>query len=192
LLEADRLQPGKGYADAAIKNVQWALTHQKENGWFDNCCLTEPSQPLTHTLGYVLRGIIEAYRYTKSPSFLKACLKTADGLIGAIRTEDGFLSGRLTPDWKAAVPWVCLTGSVQIALCWLMLFQFTGDPRYLEAALAANRYVRRTMRIDGPVETRGAIKGSFPVDGEYGQYQYLNWACKFYVDANMLEKKVRK
>jgi asparagine synthase (glutamine-hydrolysing) len=38
----------------------------------------------------------------------------------------------------------------------------------------------------------GAIKGSFPVSGEYGAYQYLSWACKFSIDANMLEKAVRE
>jgi hypothetical protein len=29
------------------------------------------------------------------------------------------------------------------------------------------RYVRRTVKIAGPPETRGAVKGAFPVDGQY-------------------------
>ena len=37
---------------------------------------------------------------------------------------------------------------------------------------------------------RGQVKGSFPVDGAYGRFQYLNWACKFTVDANLLERRV--
>jgi hypothetical protein len=48
------------------------------------------------------------------------------------------------------------------------------------------------MKVDGPLDTRGAIKGSFPVSGEYGQYEYLNWACKFFIDSNMLEKAIRE
>jgi len=30
---------------------------------------------------------------------------------------------------------------------------------------------------------RGGIKGSYPLDGEYGRYEVLNWATKFFVDA---------
>jgi hypothetical protein len=41
--------------------------------------------------------------------------------------------------------------------------------------------------IGGPPDVRGGVKGSFPVDGAYGPYEYLNWACKFFVDANLLE-----
>jgi hypothetical protein len=191
LLEAARLEPNSSYADAVLANVRWALQYQRENGWFEKCCLTDPSQPLTHTLGYALRGIIEVYRFTRDDTFLKAAQKTADGLLTAIHS-DGFLPGRLYPDWRGAVSWACLTGSVQIALCWLILYQDVGEVRYRDAAFAANSYVRRTVKVDGPPETRGAIKGSFPVNGQYGAYQYLNWACKFFVDANMLERAIRE
>jgi hypothetical protein len=47
------------------------------------------------------------------------------------------------------------------------------------------------MKTNGPRETRGAIKGSFPVSGGYGAYQYVSWACKFSIDANMLEREIR-
>jgi hypothetical protein len=73
-----------------------------------------------------------------------------------------------------------------------MLYQDTGDVRYRDTAFAANRYVRRTTRIDCPLDTRGAIKGSFPIYSPYGMYQYPNWACKFFVDANMLERMVHR
>jgi hypothetical protein len=190
LLEAARLEPDGPYAEAALANVRWALGRQRDNGWLDQCCLTDPSQPLTHTLGYALRGIIEAYRFSKEPLFLRAAQRTADGLLQAIR-DDGFLPGRLRPDWRPAVNWACLTGTVQIAHCWLMLYRYTREPRYREAGFAANRYVRRTMKPCGAPETLGAIKGSFPVSGQYGQYQYLNWAAKFFVDSNMIELALR-
>jgi len=40
--------------------------------------------------------------------------------------------------------------------------------------------------------TRGAVKGSFPVSGGYAPHQYLNWAAKFFIDANLLEQRVRR
>ena len=189
LLEAARVAPAKPYADAALANIRWALRSQSENGWFAKCCLNEPSRPLTHTLGYALRGIIEAYRFTGDRTLLLAARKTADGLLAHMQKE-GFLPGRLYPNWEGAVPWACLAGTVQIALCWLMLYQETDEEQYRKAAFVANRYVRRTMKITGPSETRGAIKGSFPVWGGYGTYEYLNWACKFFVDSHLLEKAV--
>jgi len=105
---------------------------------------------------------------------------------------DGFLPGRLRADWDAAVPWACLTGTAQIAICWLLLYRQTNDLRYRDAAYAANRYVRRTVTLTGPLTVRGGVKGSFPVDGSYGQYEYLSWACKFLVDSLLLERALRE
>jgi uncharacterized protein YyaL (SSP411 family) len=145
--------------------------------------------PLTHTLGYALRGFMEAHRFTQDEHILRRAIKTADGLMTALR-PDGFIPGRLKPDWSAAVDWSCLTGEVQIAHSWLMLYELTGDRKYRDAAKLANRYVRRAIAIDGPEDQRGGVKGSFPVDGDYGQWEYLNWAAKFMIDANLLEQDI--
>ena len=48
------------------------------------------------------------------------------------------------------------------------------------------------MNLEDQPDTRGGIKGSFPIDGGYASYQYINWACKFFVDSNMMELKVRE
>jgi len=190
LIEADRLMPGRGYAESALANVRWALRHQRGNGWFDRCCLTDFSKPLTHTLGYTLRGLLEAFRFTRDPALLEACRLTADGLLSALR-PDGFLPGQLTADWSAAARWVCLTGTAQVAHCWLALYQESGESRYREAGFLANAYVRRTVSLGGPPDIRGAVRGSFPIDGSYCQYAYPNWAAKFLIDSLLLEMDVR-
>jgi hypothetical protein len=191
LLEAARIAHEGRYADAAIRNVSWALSQARANGWFDNCCLDDPARPLTHTIGYVLRGLIEVYRHTRDSSLLAASRRTGEGLLSAIE-PDGFLPGRLDRQWKGAVAWVCLTGSVQVAHCLLLLYQETGEPTFRDAAFALNRYVRRTVRVDGPAATRGAVKGSFPISGDYGRFQYLSWAAKFFIDSNLLEQSIRR
>jgi hypothetical protein len=191
LLEAAQTENDGCYVDAAVTNALWALAHQAPNGWFNHSCLTDPERALTHTIGYTLRGALEVYRHSKDLAFLIACRKTADGLLTALR-PNGFLPGRLNRKWRGTVSWACLTGTAQIAICWLILYQLTGDSVYRGAAFAANRYVRRTVKVDGQPETRGAVKGSFPVSGEYGPYEFLNWACKFSVDANLMELAVRR
>ena len=191
LLEAARNEHDGRYTDAALANVRWALTQQAPNGWFNNSCLSDPKNPLTHTIGYSLRGVLEAYRHSKDPALLSACRKTADGLLTALR-PDGFLPGRLNRNWWGTVNWACLPGTAQIALCWLILYRFTGNLAYRDGAFAANRYVRRTVKTNGQPETRGGVKGSFPVSGEYGPYEFVNWACKFSIDANLMELTVRR
>ena len=186
LFRAAALEPDRGYLKSASAQVDWALGHQKANGWFDNCCLTDQSNPLTHTIGYALRGIIEAYLATRATRYLEAACLAADGIMGAMSAE-GRLAGRLDRDWNAAAGWVCLTGTAQIAECLLLLFEATQKQTYKQAGLNANRYVRRSTDIAGPPDIRGGVKGSFPVDGWYGKWQYLNWACKFTIDANLAE-----
>ncbi len=186
LFRAAALEPNRGYLEAARKQVDWALSRQRPNGWFANCCLTDQQNPLTHTLGYALRGVVEAYFATQNSSYLDAACRTADGLMGAIAT-DGRLPGRLNERWDAAAHWVCLTGTAQIAESLFLLSGPAKRDDYKRAAASANAYVRRTMAIQGPREIRGGVKGSFPIDGWYGKWQYLNWACKFMIDANRAE-----
>jgi uncharacterized protein YyaL (SSP411 family) len=190
LVEAERVEPDRGYAEAALRNARWALTHQQANGWFDRCCLGNPVQPLTHTIGYVLRGLLEVHRFSGDSSLLSASRRTADGLLTAIRS-DGMLPGKLNSDWSSAVSWSCLTGNVQIAHSLLILHETTGHKRYRSAGYELNRAVRRTLRVDDPAETRGAVKGSFPIDGDYGRFEYPNWATKFAIDSFTLEQGVR-
>jgi len=191
LFEAARLEPRASYADCAIRNIDWALSKQRPNGWFENNCLVDAVRPLTHTIGYALRGVVEAYLFTRVERFLDAALRCADGVLGAVR-PDGMLPGRLDANWRGAASWVCLTGSVQIAHSWLLLYRETGERRFLDAAVTVNRYVRRTVRVDGPPEVRGGVKGSFPISGEYGRFEYLNWACKFFIDSNRLERELSR
>lgn len=186
LFEAERVAPGHGFGDAGLRQTAWALTKQQPNGWFASNCLVRAEAPLTHTIGYVLRGVVEAWRLSADRRWLDAACRTADALVQVIDSE-GRLAGRLDAQFKPAVNSVCLTGSVQIAHSLIMLHQATGRADYLAAARRANRYVRRSVLLHGPEEQRGGVKGSFPVDGEYGQWEYLNWAAKFCIDSQLAE-----
>lgn len=191
LFEAAKVEPSAGYGEAGLANVRWALTLQTPSGWFDKCSIKDPATPATHTLGYALRGVLEGYAFSKDPALLEGARRCADGLLSALR-PDGFLPGRLDRDWREAAAWACLTGTVQNATNWLLMWRHTGDARYLEAAYVANRYVRRSLSMDGDPDVRGAVKGSFPVDGAYDPWLYPNWATKFMVDSCIAEREIRR
>jgi hypothetical protein len=69
LFEASRIDSDRGYGDAALANIRWALSSQGPDGWFSKCCLDDPARPLTHTIAYALRGVLEAYRFSSDPRF---------------------------------------------------------------------------------------------------------------------------
>lgn len=186
LFAAHAAFPDRAYQASALKQVDWALTKQSPNGWVADCCLSDPSRPLTHTLGYFLRGVIGAHQSSGDQRYLTAACRTADGLLAQL-SADGKLCGRFTSQWRSAANWVCLTGLSQIAESWFLLHKATGRSDYFDAARRANAFVRRTIRVGGPPEISGGVKGSLPVYGDYGKWQYLNWACKFTVDANRQE-----
>ena len=189
LLEAARVEPGRGYAESALANIRWALGWQRANGWFDRCCLEEPQRPLTHTIGYVLRGVIEGYRFSGDEMLLAAARRTADAIVVATRA-DGWLAGRLDASWRPAVRWSCLTGSAQIAHCLFLLSLEDENAQYRATARALTAYVRRVIRLDGHDGLRGGVPGSFPIDGEYGRFEVLNWSAKFLIDALRLEEGI--
>ncbi|MBE3025834.1 hypothetical protein [Janthinobacterium sp. GW458P] len=189
LFEADRAAPGHGYGAAGLRQVDWALTRQQPNGWFASNCLDEPLKPLSHTIGYVLRGLLEAQRFSARADLLDAAVRTGTGVANAV-ADDGYLPGRLDHAFLPGADFACLTGSAQNAHCLFLLYQRTGERRFLDAARRLNGFVRRTVAIDGPAHVRGGVKGAFPVDGDYGAWAYLNWAAKFCIDANLLELEV--
>ncbi len=186
LFEAERVAPGHGYGDAGLRQVDWAVGKQQPNGWFASNCLTDPERPLTHTIGYVLRGVLEGHLLSGRADLLQAAVRTGISLAEAIGA-DGYLAGRLDRHFRPGGKFVCLTGSVQIAHCLFLLYRLTGQQSFLVAGRKLTAYVRRSVRFEGEAGMAGGIKGSFPVDGEYGQWQYLNWAAKFCIDANLLE-----
>jgi len=174
-----------------MRNVRWAIGLQTDDGWFEQCSIKNPQTPATHTIGYALRGVLEAYSFSNEPSLLEAARKTGDGLWRAMKFG-GFLPGRIDRHWRGVADWSCLTGQAQNATNWMLLWKHTGDERYLHAGYASNRFVRWTVDAGADLDVRGAVKGSYPVDGEYDPWLYPNWATKFLVDSCMLEAQIRR
>lgn len=155
--------------------------------------VADPAIAVTFNTDQILLGLAAGVREFGhyDHAMRRAARKTADGLMTCLR-EDGFLAGRLNPDWTSAVKWCCLTGNVQIAICWSLLFRITGDERYRGAASQANSFVRRTMALGVGADVDGGIQCSFPINGAYGRYELLNWASKFFIDSNALEQQLHE
>ena len=54
----------------------------------------------------------------------------------------------------------------------------------------ANRFLKVTQNLESTDPgIRGGIAGSNPVHGEYGTYQHLNWAAKYFIDALIAQEQ---
>lgn len=191
LLEASLVTEQATHREAAVRNLDFTLTRQEPNGWFAECCLDDDAHPLLHTLAYTMEGLLEAGVVLDAPRFIAGARRTADALL-ALQRPDGSLAGRFDRTWQPAVQWSCLTGDAQTAIVWLRLHELTHEARYADAAMRLITYLCGTQDLSsGNPGIRGGIAGSQPIWGGYGQYEYLNWAAKFFADAMLLALRLR-
>jgi hypothetical protein len=173
------------YSDAARRMAEYAVSCRQANGWFSGNDLDFHDRPLTHTIGYVLEGLWKTGALLDQGAFQEAVLGTLDRIQPLIG-ERGELAGRWTRDWEPSVSWSCLTGSCQIALVYLRAHRRYPNPAFVRNAEKLLSFVTETQAKGGSKPALvGGIQGSYPFDGEYGQYAFPNWATKFYADAVM-------
>jgi hypothetical protein len=177
------------WIDAARRNCDWALTQQRANGWFASNTFTPVEDPLLHTIGYVLEGLLGVGELLGIDQYVRAAIRGVDPLVEIYR-RDRVLKGRYTWLWRPAVSWRCLTGEAQSALVLLRLARRTGrqDYRTMAMALLDGLSALQDLRDTDPV-SHGALAGSAPVWGGYMPFNYLNWAAKFFVDALLFAVK---
>lgn len=188
ILELVRVAGKDGYVGPMKAFLEWVLGQEAGRGWFHHNCLNNNDQPLLHTIAYTARGLLESGLLLADTRYIEACTRTADELLKHV-AEDGSMPGRFDQDWNAAVRWSCLTGMAQTSIIWNKLYRMTGKGRYLTAARKVNDYLKRTQGVSGNnLGTKGGIKGSYPLNGEYGKYRVLNWATKFFIDALLLDE----
>lgn len=174
---------GEGsFRAAARRHLDWVVSMQSEDGWFDHCVFVPGTLPNTHGLAYTLRGLLESHALLDHERYLEAAIRTSEVLIRKLEVL-GRLPGVFRRGWIPAARWEIVTGTAQLGGVWLRLYELTGDARYLNAGLkAVEQAAAHQVRLDwAPV--RGAVPGSYPIYGRYAPLQYPNWATKFLVDS---------
>jgi hypothetical protein len=187
LAETGRALKDTRYLDAAVRNLEWALTQMHANGWLENNDLEDNERPLTHTIAYATRGIFEVGLIVGNSIFVEAATRIAHA-VAQTQRRDGALPGRLDCEWQPASRWSCVTGNAQMAIIWQRLAKETGDQSWKPAAEKATRFnlsVQDLCAADPGV--RGGIPGSHPLNGGYMKNRYPNWAAKFFLDALLLQ-----
>lgn len=173
--------------NAAIRNLDWALTQQTDSGWFTTNAFTLDRPPFTHTIAYAIRGFLESGILLGDDRYIGAAIKAAKAMSTAQR-HDGWLAGTYSDGWVPESRYCCLTGVAQMSLNWTRLAQDCGVIEFKEPARRALSYLKKNHRLNDPCNTvKGGIPGSTPIWGGYSRFEYPNWAAKFFADALMMD-----
>lgn len=186
LLMLARITGEERYQEAATGNLDYVAGRCRANGWIPDNCLNDPLNPLLHTIAYSTQGMLELGCRTENEQVLEQ-VTVANEYLARCFEQHGQLHGRYDESWSPRARWRCLTGEAQTAVVWFRLANLTGEQRWRQRAIALTTQVKRTQALTGDPNIVGGIKGSQPIYGWYGKYQYLNWATKFYADALMAE-----
>jgi uncharacterized protein YyaL (SSP411 family) len=179
------------YTYAAIRNCEFALRHQRENGWFDLCDNTPyfNDAPTPHTICYTIDGLLDTGELVGRDDFIAGATNAADALMNCM-SPSGLLLGRFDENWRARARWSCLTGCAQLGVIMMKLHARTGEERYGDAARRLVDFLIFVQRLNGVGSNRrGALTGSYPVWGTYAPFKYPCWATKFLIDLLLLRKQ---
>jgi hypothetical protein len=188
LAQIASLTGNEAYTRAAIRNCEFVLRQQRENGWFDLCDNTPyfNDVPTPHTICYTIDGLLETGELVNREDFVAAGTKAADALMRRI-SPSGLLRGRFDDHWRARARWSCLTGCAQLGIIMMKLHAHSGEERYREAARRLTDFLIYMQRLNGVGPNRGgALPGSYPIWGTYAPFKYPCWATKFLIDLLLL------
>ncbi len=189
LLELWRAAGREEYREAARRNLAFAMSRQRPNGWWEDCdnSLRRNHEPLTHTIGYTAQGLISCGLMLDDPATLAAGRRAMDVLLRRFELGRDLLPGRYDENWRATVKSACLTGCAQAACCWQSLFDHCGDNNYLNAALKMADLLKATQFRGGSEAIRGGLPASYPSWGDYGPATVNSWTLKYFLDALIWE-----
>jgi len=192
LLQLFEITGEEQFKKTAVRNLEWVSREKmQENGWFEDCDNTvkRNDKPILHTIAYTLDGLIDSSLILKDDQYLKAAMKGSDKLRDIFLSRS-FLNGRYDRNWAGSEYMLC-TGSAQLAIIWLKLYQKYNDDAYLAAARRMINLLVfiQSRNFNEGADTLGAIPGSFPIWGRYEPFAFPNWATKFFCDALMLEEE---
>ena len=185
------------YKASAYKNAQWVLAQQDPaTGFFDKCGFTEEEQGLRiadlHTIAYNQAGLIRIGKALGSQEILEAAETAANGVLVTLNRL-GWLPGMLDYQWRSKANSACLTGCAQMALVWMELYELTSQRKYLDGAELALQFVKQGQILESEdAALAGAIPGSAPLWGWYNDGVMPNWAAKFFIDAILHKKRLKR
>lgn len=116
------------YRDMAVRAADWLLTLQMPDGAFPGGFANTPPAPSVFNTGQILQGLVRAAELRGDERIRDAAVRTGDWLV-RVQQPDGSWSG---PTYQGRSH----TYYTMVAWSLSLLWRYTGDRRYFEAARA--------------------------------------------------------
>lgn len=170
------------FKELGKRTAEFTVSMQNENGWFKGADFKKTDDALLHTIAYTIDGLWDAGVLLDEEKYLNSAKKALDGVLSKM-DNNGFIPGRLGSDWNGTAGWACLTGMAQIGVSCIKVYSKTKDEKYFKTAIKIKEFLKACQNnIDENFGGKGAVWGSWPIDGGYGRYEALNWAVKYFSD----------
>lgn len=142
-----------------------------------------PGEPaFTHTIAYVLQGLLEAGLLLKNQQAIAQVKAVARKLI-SLRKENSKLAGSYDEHWRGNFRFGCLVGQAQLSLLFFRLYELSSEPEFLREA---QLLLWQLLRFQSPIKLYGwfgGLPGSSPIWGKYQPWRFPNWSVKYFLDA---------
>ena len=171
------------FIEIGSRTANYTLTQQNNIGWFKQTDFSDAKDDsLLHTIAYTIDGLFDIGILLNNHKYTEQAKIAIDEILLQMDNK-GFIPGRLNKNWKGTVEWACLTGLAQIGVTSIKLYEHTKNNSYLNSAQQIKEYLKTCQNnIDENYGGIGAMWGSWPINGDYGKYQALNWAAKYFSD----------
>ena len=190
LYKAGELMRDKRIKEKALKNIEWVISNQSENGFFAYSSFREDTPPFLHTLIYVLEGLLDIYDMTQEQRILDAVLKNASKFKELQVKRDLLLCSQYNENFDCVNNEHCITGLAQWAGVALRIYELTQEEEFLKVASSTLLYLKAKQLKSSSM--RGGFSASIPFWGRYGGFDFVNWSNKFFIDAMLLHQKIVK
>ena len=172
---------------AALKNIDWVMSSQMENGFFRYSSFVKNIPAYLHTLIYILEGLLDVYELNQDKKILEAILKNAEEFKNINLHRDVVLCSQYDENFHCTNKERCVTGLAQWAGVALRLYAITKDDDYKKCATNTIFYLKAKQLKSSSM--KGGFSASIPFWGRYGSFNFVNWSNKFFIDSMLIYDK---
>ncbi len=188
-----QLSGDASFQKAAVRHLDWVAGSQEPDGWFPNASFQDDGRPLTHTMAYTAEGLLQAGLLLGVDRYVSASERHVAAAMQACERRGFFLPAYFTDGWKSTDTFSCLPGNAQFATLWLMHGLRLRDLPMANTGLKMVEWIKGRQALDNPEPgIRGGVPAAWPIDGGYSIFSMVNWAAKYFADALLEARRVKR
>jgi uncharacterized protein YyaL (SSP411 family) len=184
------------FVEVARRHLDWVVSLQHSNGFVSYASFvarSDADDTLTHPLAYVVEGLFETGLILQEPRYIEAARRTASAIMHVCEKRGLFLPATLTPQLTSADRYSCLPGNAQFACMWLRIGAMHDDLPMVNTGLKMVDWLKGLHALENENPgIRGGMAGSWPIDGGYSIFIYVDWAAKYFADSLLLARDARR